>query len=72
MVCEIKRGFVILKTPTTRPLCLLASITFYGGYKGYYLNYVDPKKINDLCIMVEYLETNISDLDSPLSVVKCT
>ena len=35
---EVVRGVVLFKTPETRPICLLASLLFYGGYKDYYLN----------------------------------
>ena len=40
---EVGRGFVILKTPATCPLGLLASSTLYWGYWGYYSNHVDQK-----------------------------
>ena len=33
----------IFKTLITRPLCLLDSITPYGGYKGYELNHMGQK-----------------------------
>ena len=44
--CVSRERFHYVQTPITRPLCLLALFTFYGGYQ----------------IMTTYLETNILDM----------
>ena len=46
-------GFVILQFPIIHPLCLLASFTFYRGYKDGCLYHMSKNNI------VKYLENNI-------------
>ena len=39
----ISKTVAIFKTPLFRPLCVLASYTFYGGYKGFHPNHINQK-----------------------------
>ena len=64
---DLKTIFMILKTAITRPLCLLASFAFCGGYEGYHLIPYGQKYINTVCITVKILEPNILDLRLPIN-----
>ena len=66
---EVGRCFVMFKTPATRPLCLSAAFTFYGGYECHYFKGYKLKNINPLYILSEYLATNILDQRLPFNCV---
>ena len=51
----------------TRPLCLLASFTLYGGYEGYKLECKSTYKTMSTPL---YLETNILDFILPLKCAR--
>ena len=61
---EVKRGLVIIKTPTSCPLYLSASFTFYGGIKDYSLNHAGQKYQS---IMAQYIQTIIWNLRVPFT-----
>ena len=63
---QLKQGEVLCNLKT-RPLCLLALFSLYGGYRGYHLDHIGrPEKYQPpICIMAEYLETNILDFRLP-------
>ena len=53
---------MISKAPITRPLCLLPSLTFYGGNKDYQSNLIGQIYINSFflchCVMAKHLNRN--------------